>query len=216
MRTLSSQRDESRGLPSAVEPNGECGTVVLDGGGDEARRRTDRFDGTRKIQGLRQFDRRLDRYRLVRGKGRRQHEGNRSSQRAVGIMAARHGASRHSRHVMPAIHVIRRCCRSSLMMMRSNRALTGHAARGYIVRPCRARERRVQQYDHEQTDACGNRTPPILTRYLHVVRVPISVARHYSVKRHSLQATPKLAAPGAQSTIRRCPGYFAMSLPIWW
>jgi hypothetical protein len=81
------------------------------------------------------------------------------------------------------------------MMMRGDRALTGHAAGGYIGRPCRARERRVEQYNHEQTDARGNRTTKILTRYLHVIRVLISIVRDYSVARHSLQAVAKLAAP---------------------
>jgi hypothetical protein len=146
------------------------GTVVLDGRGDKTRRRRDRFDGTRKIQGLCQFNRRLDRYRLVGGKRRRQHEGNRSNQRAVRIMAARHGASHHSRHVMPAIHVIRRSDRTFLMMVRSNRALTRGAARGLVRRPRRTRERRVEQSDNEQANACGDRTAVIETCSWHFVR----------------------------------------------
>jgi hypothetical protein len=85
-------------------------------------------------------------------------------------MAARHGASHHSRHVVPAIHVIRRRSGSFRMVMRGNRALTGSAASGLIRRPRSPSERCVEQNDYEQTDARGSRTPPILKRYLHVVQ----------------------------------------------
>ena len=110
-------------------------------------------------------------------------------------MTAGHGARRHSGHLMPAIHMIRRRSGSFLVMMCGNRALTGPAAGHLIRRPRSTRERRVEQNDHEQADACGNRTAPILTHYLHVVRVLQSIARHYSVERHSLQAVANLAAP---------------------
>ena len=74
---------------------------------------------------------------------------------------------------MPAIHVIRGRRGSFLVMVRGNRALTGRAASGLIRRPCGFRERRVEQNDHEQTDACGYRTAAIVTRSLHVVWGPI-------------------------------------------
>ena len=103
-------------------------------------------------------------------------------------MTTGHRTGRHSGHLMPTIHVIRRCGGSFLVMMRGNRALTGSAA-GHLIRPPRGtRERRVEQNDHEQADACGNRTAAILTRSVHVVRDPIPIVRHYSVTRHSLQA----------------------------
>ena len=140
------------------------------GRGDESRRGRERLDGTRKIQGLRQFDRRGDRSRRSDGYGQRQHEGNRSNERAVRIMTARHAAGHHAGHVMPAIHVIRRCRGSFLVMMRGNRALTGPAAGHLIRRPRGTRERRVEQSNHEQTDACGKRTPAVLKRSLHVLR----------------------------------------------
>ena len=79
-------------------------------------------------------------------------------------------------------------------MVRGNRALTGRAAGGLIRRPCGSRERRVEQNDHEQTDACGDRTATIMTRSLHVVWGPISIISYYSVKRHSLQGPTKMAA----------------------
>ena len=114
----------------------ECGSKdALDGRGDEARGRRKRFDGARIIQGLREFDRRFDRSKIAECCGRRKHKGNRSDQRAVGIMAARHGANHHSRHVMTAIHVIRGFGGSLLVMMRGNLALTVHAAGGLIGGP---------------------------------------------------------------------------------
>jgi len=87
-------------------------------------------------------------------------------------MTARHGAGHHSGHVMPAIHVIRMFGGSFLVMVRGNRALTGRAAGRLVRRPCGSRERSVEQNDYEQTDACGNRTGPIVTRSLHVVWGP--------------------------------------------
>ena len=79
-------------------------------------------------------------------------------------------------------------------MVRGNRALTGGAAGGLIRRPCSSRERRVEQNDYEQADACGNRTAAIVTRSFHIVWAPIFIVTYYSVKRHSLQALPKMAA----------------------
>src|SRR6266478_7314714 len=83
-------------------------------------------------------------------------------------MAARHRASHHSRHIMPTIHVIGGCGGSLLVMMRSDRTLAGRAAGHDIGSPCGARERRIKQSNHEQADACGNRTEAILTHSLHV------------------------------------------------
>ena len=87
-------------------------------------------------------------------------------------MTARHGAGHHSGRVVPAIHVIRRRGGSFPVMMRGNRALTGRAAGRLVRRPCGSRERSVEQNDYEQTDACGNRTGPIVTRSVHVVWGP--------------------------------------------
>ncbi len=53
-------------------------------------------------------------------------------------------------------------------MMPRNRALTGRAAGGLIPRPCGTGERRVEQDNHEQTDACGNRTAAMLIAEGHV------------------------------------------------
>src|SRR5467141_4269323 len=103
-------------------------------------------------------------------------------------MTARHGAGHHSGRVMFAIHVIRRRGGSLLVMVRGNRALTGRATGRLVRRPCGSRERRVEQNDHEQTDACENRTGPIMTRSVHAVWGPVSIVTYYSVKRHSLQA----------------------------
>jgi hypothetical protein len=69
---------------------------------------------------------------------------------------------------MLAIHVICRCGGSFLVMMPRNRALTGRAAGGLIRRPCGTRERRVEQHNHEQTDACGNRAAAMLIAEGHV------------------------------------------------
>src|SRR5258708_27855219 len=85
-------------------------------------------------------------------------------------MAARHYTGHHSRHVMSTIHVICRCGGSLVVMMRGNRALTGRAARHLVRRPCGACERRVKQSNHDQADACGNRTAPIETCSWHFVR----------------------------------------------
>ncbi len=53
-------------------------------------------------------------------------------------------------------------------MVRGNRTLTGRAASGLIGRPSGAGERHIKKNDHEQTDACGNGTPSIVTRSVHV------------------------------------------------
>lgn len=127
--------------------------------GMRSRRGSEGFNETRKIQGLRQFDRRLcGRYSCCRCRWR-QHERNRAHQRAIGIVAARHGASHHSRHVMPAIHVIVRRGGSFLVMMGGNRALAGQAASGLIRQPGSPGERRVKQNNHQQANACRNRSP---------------------------------------------------------
>src|SRR6266849_3042061 len=128
-------------------------------------------------------------------------------------MAARHGAGHHSRHIVPAIHVIGGCSGSLLMMMRSDRTLTRRAARHDIRSPCGARERRIKQSNHEQADACGNRTAPSLTRGAHGAHDPIFALRHYSVTRHSLQARQKMAAPVA-THFTPDTAIFAVSAPI--
>ena len=107
-------------------------------------------------------------------------------------MTAGDGAGHHACHVMPAIHVIRGRGRSFVVMMRRNLALTGRAASGLIGRPSGAGERHIKKNDHEQTDACEDRTPSIVTRSVHALRDPISVVRQYSVVRHSSQVgSPK-------------------------
>ena|SRR6266850_5977384 len=83
-------------------------------------------------------------------------------------MTARHGAGHHSGLVMLAIHLICGCGGRFLVMMPRNRALTGRAAGGLIPRPCGTGERRVEQDNHEQTDACGNRTAAMLIAEGHV------------------------------------------------
>jgi hypothetical protein len=160
---------------------------VLNCRGGESRRGRQRLGRTGKIQRLRQFDRRFDGRLDCYCRGWGQNERDRRKERALGIMTAGHRAGHHSSHVMTAIHVIGGCGRSFLVMMPSNRTLTGHAASGHIRRPRGARERRVKQRNHEQADACGNRSAAMLTRNLHVVRGSQCIARHYSVKRHSLQ-----------------------------
>ncbi len=128
-------------------------------------------------------------------------------------MAARHGAGHHSRHVMAAVHVIGRCGRSLVVMMRGDRTLAGGAARHDIRSPCGARERRIKQSNHEQADACGNRTAPSLTRGAHGAHDAIVALRHYSVIRHSLQARQKMAAPVA-THFTPDTAIFAVSAPI--
>ena len=90
--------------------------------------------------------------------------------------------------VMIAIHVIRRCGGSFVVMMCRNLALSGRAAGGLIGRPCGAREGRVKQNDRQQANACSDRTATILTHTLHVARGPVPTLGHYIVTRHSLQA----------------------------
>jgi hypothetical protein len=84
-------------------------------------------------------------------------------------------------------------------MMRGDRALAGRATGHLMRRPCGAHERRVEQNHHEQADACGNRTAAIVSRSVHLVREPISLASHYSVARHSLQAKSIGAACHSQT-----------------
>jgi hypothetical protein len=154
----------------------------------KTRGRREGFDRKREIQGLRQFDGGLDRSR--RGDCCRcgQHEGDGSNHRTVSIVTARHRARHHSGHAVPTIHVIRRRGRSFLVMMLRNWALIRGAADGLIRRPCGSRERGVEQGNHEQTDACGNRTPKMVTLRLHSLPGQVFVVRHYGAKRHSLQA----------------------------
>ena len=128
-------------------------------------------------------------------------------------MAARHGAGHHSRHSVPAIHVIGGCGGSLVVMMRGDRTLAGGAARHDIRSPCGARERRIKQSNHEQADACGNRTAPSLMRGVHGTHDPIFALRHYSVTRHSLQARQKMAAPVA-TYFTPDTAIFAVSAPI--
>jgi hypothetical protein len=141
--------------------------AALNSRGEEARRRRERLDETRKIQGLRHFDRRFNRRHRGNFGGWRQHEGHRSNQRTLRIMTTRHGASHHSGHLMPAIHMIGRCGGSFLMVMRGNRALAGRAAGHLMRRPCGACERRVEQNNRKQADVCRNPTPAMVTRSLH-------------------------------------------------
>jgi len=91
-------------------------------------------------------------------------------------MAAGHSASHDAGHFVPAIHVMRGRSQSLLVMMCRNLALTGRATSGLIGRPRGTGKRRVQQNDHEQADACGNRTAAIMTRSLHVAYMPMPIA----------------------------------------
>src|SRR5882724_11747382 len=102
-----------------------------------------RFKGTRKIKWPGRLNRRRGGRQRCCCHRCRQHKGNRSEQRAVGIVAARHRASYHSRHVVSAIHVIGWRNGSLLMMVRGDWALPARAARGLIRRPRRAPEGRV-------------------------------------------------------------------------
>lgn len=52
-------------------------------------------------------------------------------------------------------------------MMLGNGALIRGAARGLVGRPRGARERSMEQDDHEQADACGSRAPEIVMAGLH-------------------------------------------------
>jgi hypothetical protein len=154
----------------------------------KTRRRREGIDRTREIQGFRQFARGLDRRRHRDRYCWGQHKGDGSNHRTVRIVTARHRARHHSGHVVPAIHVIRRRGRRFLVMMLENGALIRSAAAGLIRRPRGSHEGGVQQNDHEQTDACGNRTPTMVTRSLHLLAGQLFVVRHYGAKRHSLQA----------------------------
>jgi hypothetical protein len=90
--------------------------------------------------------------------------------------------------VMTAVHVIRGRGGSLMVMMRGNFALARLAATGFVRGPSGAGKRRVKQNNHEQANACGDRTASILSHILHLAPGPISVVRHYIVERHSLQA----------------------------
>jgi hypothetical protein len=171
------------------------------------------LDGTRKTRGLRHFDRRFDRRHRGNYGGWRQHESNRSDQRALRIMTAGHGAGHHSGHVMPAIHRIGRCRGVFLVVMCGNRALAGCAAGHLIRRPRNSRQRRIEQNNRKQADARGNRTLAIVTRSLHVIQKPLSVVRHYSAERHSLQAQIKNGCT-RPLTIRQMLFFFAAGRPI--
>jgi hypothetical protein len=91
---------------------------------------------------------------------------------------------------MSAIHVILRggWRLLGLVMMRFDRALRRVAARGGVGRPGSGGERRIEEHDREQTEACGEETPAIERRSLHVMLGLKAAGGHYIVTRHSLQA----------------------------
>lgn len=91
---------------------------------------------------------------------------------------------------MATIHVIVRGGGRilALMMMRFDRALGRGAARAGVGRPGSGGDGRIEQEDREQAEDCGEERWAMARRSLHVLLGPISVVRHYSVTRHSLQA----------------------------
>src|SRR5713226_4323941 len=91
MESHSPERDRSHGMQAAAGliSEGEGDGGASGSRGNEARGRRERFDGTKEIQGFREFDRRLGRQRRCGCHGWGQHEGDRSKQRAVRIMTAR-------------------------------------------------------------------------------------------------------------------------------
>lgn len=175
------------------------------------------MSGAQEIEGLRRLERRLANSWSGERESGRQHEGHRGYRRALGILTAGHIARAHLRHVMAAVHVILGGSRRVFVMMGFDRALSGGAARGGVGRPSSGGERGIEQNDGEQAEACGEETPAIVRRSSHVLLEPISVARHYSVTRHSLQAPKKLSPLARQFTIRRilAPPHYRLKLYRW-
>jgi hypothetical protein len=148
------------------------------------------LNGAQKIEGLREFDRRLENGRVSKRDNRRQHEGQGNHCRRFGILTAGHTTRAHFGHVVSAVHVILRGGRRflALVMMRFDRTLRRVAARGGVGRPGSSGKRRIEQHDREQTEACGEETPAIVKRSLHVLLGLKAAGEHYIVTRHSLQA----------------------------
>lgn len=73
-------------------------------------------------------------------------------------------------------------------MMRFDRTLRRVATRGGVGRPGSSGERRIEQHDCEQAEACREETPAIVRRSLHVMLGLKAADGHYIVTRHSLQA----------------------------
>jgi hypothetical protein len=148
------------------------------------------LNGAQKIEGLRRLERRLANSGSGERESGRQHEGQGRHCRTLGILTAGHTARAHFRHVMAAVHVIlgggRRIL--TLMTMRFDRALSRGAACGAIGRPGSSGERRIEEHNREQAEACGKETRTIVRRRLHVLLGLKAAGGHYIVTRHSLQA----------------------------
>lgn len=163
------------------------------------------MNGAQKIEGLRQLERRLANSWSGKRESCRQHEGQGRHRRTFGILTAGHTARAHFGHIVAAIHVILRGGRGALglVMMRFNRALSRGAACGGVGRPGSSGERRIEEYDCEQAEACGEETPAIVRRSLHVLLRLKAAGGHYIVTRHSLQAEKSNRCLPGQFTIRR-------------
>jgi len=146
------------------------------------------LNGAQKIEGLRRLERRLANSGPGERERGRQHEGQGRHRRTFGILTAGHTTRAHFRHVMAAVHVILSGGRRFLVMMRFDRALRRVAARSGVGRPGGSGQRRIVEHDSEQTEACGEETPAIVRRSLHVLLGLKAAGRHYIVTRHSLQA----------------------------
>jgi hypothetical protein len=146
------------------------------------------LNAAQKIEGLRRLERRLANSWPGQRESGWQHEGQGRHCRTFGILTAGHTTRAHSRHVMAAVHVILRGSRRLLVVMRFDRALRRVAARSGVGRPGSSGERRIKQHDREQTEACGEETPAIVRRSLHVLLGLKAADGHYIVARHSLQA----------------------------
>jgi hypothetical protein len=177
---------------------------MLSGRSFKARRGRKRFNGAQEVEGLSRFDRRLTNGWPSERENRWQHEGQGDHSRGIGILTAGHATRAHPRHIMATVHVVVRGSRRilALMMMRFDWALSRGAACGGIGRPGSGGNRRVEQHNREQAEACGKKTRAMTRHGLHVLLEPISVVRHYSVTRHSLQAKRQSLLAG-RFTIRR-------------
>jgi hypothetical protein len=111
---------------------------------------------------------------------------------------------------MAAVHVIVGGDGRLLVMMRFDWALSRGAACGGVGRPGSGDERRIEQNDREQAEACGEETPAIVRRRLHALFGQISVVRLHTDTRRV--CTPDETIP-AYWTIHYTPNPPSTALP---
>ena len=156
------------------------------GQGGDARRRGERFNGAKQIRQIRENDGGWPRGGRNKPGGERQDKDGRGDGGASGILTAGHGARRHAGHIVAAIHMIRGGSRCVAIMVPVDRALIGDAACGFVGGPRGSRQRRIEENDGKQTDACEKRTPAILAASGHLNAKPCN---YHTLKRFFMQQT---------------------------